>query len=360
MKTSTGLQDCLRLRMNVEYFMPLYRIEEENDLTNINPSTFSDMQMKERRDLQALLRDNSKAIAPDLLIFAEEFSNWQDSLRRVDLLALDKDANIVVIELKSIEDGGHMELQAIRYAAMLSTLDFEQIVEAYDKLLSRGKIAKDEGVSTPTEARQELIKFLEVASAEDISISNTPQIILMAPSFSKEITTTVLWLNERDLNIRCMEVKPYQIDGKRYLDIEQVIPLPAASDYIVQKREKAVRGGPQPSITRRGRSITTLVANDVLRSGTRLHLIKLPRPGLSINNEKAKLATFLDAQRVRWDYDGKDYSLSTICRLICEEFGGDIGSGSFAGPDYWAVEGSSTPLAERAILIEADKQNSQT
>ncbi|CAA9244909.1 MAG: hypothetical protein AVDCRST_MAG93-1487, partial [uncultured Chloroflexia bacterium] len=116
------------------------------------------MQMKERQDLQTLLRDNSVAIAPDLLIFAEEFSYWQDSSRRIDLLALDKDANIVVIELKRVEDGGHMELQAIRYAAMLSTIDFEQIVEAYEKLLSNNEVAEKRGIATSSEARQELLK----------------------------------------------------------------------------------------------------------------------------------------------------------------------------------------------------------
>lgn len=339
--------------------MPLYRIEEQNSLTAIKPSTFSDMQMKERQDLQVLLRDNATAIAPDLLIFAEEFSSWQDSSRRVDLLALDKDANIVVIELKRVEDGGHMELQAVRYAAMLSTLDFEQIVEAYEKLLASHDIASKRGVAS-TEARQALLKFLEAVSTEDVSISSTPQIVLIAPSFSKEITTTVLWLNERDLNMRCMEAKPYQINDERYLDIEQVIPLPAASDYMVQKRVKAGKGKAPLSVTRRSRSITTLVASSVLKSETRLHLIKPPRPGLMITDEKAKYATFLDAQRVKWDYDGGVYSLSTICRLICEKFGGNIGSGSFAGPDYWAVDGSSTSLAELAILTETENQDRRT
>lgn len=319
--------------------MPLYRVEDKEQycLELIEPKTFSDMQMKERHDLQALLRDNSLAIAPNLLIFAEEFSYWQDSFRRIDLLALDKDANIVVIELKRAEDGGHMELHAIRYAAMLSTVDFEQIVEAYEKLLSSDAIAKKRNVASSAEARQELLKFLEAESSEDVSISSTPQIVLIAPSFSKEITTTVLWLNERDLDIRCMEVKPYQIDNGRYLDIEQVLPLPAASDYMVQKRQKAVKATRQASIAHRSRSITTLIANDVLKPGVRLHLIKPPRPGLKID-AKAKGATFHNAQRILWDYDGKEYPLSTICRLLCEEFGGNVGSGAFAGPDYWLLK----------------------
>jgi hypothetical protein len=47
-------------------------------------------------------------------------SDWEDSSRSIDLLCIDKQANLVVIELKRTEDGGHMELQAIRYAAMVS------------------------------------------------------------------------------------------------------------------------------------------------------------------------------------------------------------------------------------------------
>jgi hypothetical protein len=58
-------------------------------------------------------------------VIAEEFSEWEDSRRRIDLLGGDRDGNLVVIELKRTEDGGHMELQAIRYAAMVSALTME-------------------------------------------------------------------------------------------------------------------------------------------------------------------------------------------------------------------------------------------
>ena len=44
---------------------------------------------------------------------------------------IDKAGNLVVIELKRDEDGAHMELQAIRYAAMVSTMTFERAVEVY-------------------------------------------------------------------------------------------------------------------------------------------------------------------------------------------------------------------------------------
>ena len=36
------------------------------------------------------------------------------------------DANLVVVELKRTEDGGLMDLQALRYAAMISAMPFER------------------------------------------------------------------------------------------------------------------------------------------------------------------------------------------------------------------------------------------
>ena len=50
----------------------------------------------------------------------------------------------------------------------------------------------------------------------------------------------MLWLNERDLDIRCIRVRPYTWQQKVLLDVQQVLPLPEASDYQVKVKEKAV------------------------------------------------------------------------------------------------------------------------
>ena len=83
---------------------------------------------------------------------AEEFGEWEDARRRIDLLCLDRDANLVVVELKRTEDGGHMDLQALRYAAMVSTLTFEKLVESHAQYLT--KYAREE------DARSAIIQFL--------------------------------------------------------------------------------------------------------------------------------------------------------------------------------------------------------
>ncbi len=91
---------------------------------------FADLGLYERSDLQRLLRDAISALGEDLLVVAEEFGYWEDARRRIDLLALDRAGHLVVIELKRDETGGHMELQAIRYAAMVSSMGFAEVAVA--------------------------------------------------------------------------------------------------------------------------------------------------------------------------------------------------------------------------------------
>lgn len=103
----------------------LYEITDES-LLAVPTRSFALREIRERDDLQRLLRDHVEVIDADLLLVAEEFGDWQDARRRIDLLAIDRQANLVVIELKRTDDGGHMELQALRYVSMLSTMTADQ------------------------------------------------------------------------------------------------------------------------------------------------------------------------------------------------------------------------------------------
>jgi RecB family endonuclease NucS len=116
--------------------MALYEVTSDN-LIKIAQTTFDQAGLRERTDLQRLLQKQIDVILPDTLVIAEEFGEWEESKRRIDLLALDKNANLVVIELKSTEDGSHVELQAIRDAAMISKMKFERAVEIYEGHLTR-------------------------------------------------------------------------------------------------------------------------------------------------------------------------------------------------------------------------------
>ena len=52
--------------------MPIYE-SASDEIRPLLKTTFSQMQMQERRDMQRLLRENIAVIAPDTLVIAEEF-----------------------------------------------------------------------------------------------------------------------------------------------------------------------------------------------------------------------------------------------------------------------------------------------
>ena len=204
-----------------------------NHIEPLRETSFRAQRLQERQDLQRLLRDQIEVVDPGVMILAEEFCKWDDSKRRIDLLGLDRDARLVVIELKRTEDGGHMELQALRYAAMVSRMTFEQAAEAYRCLLaSQGKEA---------DAERAILDFLGWADADEERFGQDVRIVLVSADFSKEVTTSVLWLNERDLDVRCVRIKPYSNGDQILIDVQQVIPLPEAGEYMVQVREKERR-----------------------------------------------------------------------------------------------------------------------
>jgi hypothetical protein len=102
-------------------------------LRQLSETSFGSEGILERANLQKFLRDQISVLGESLLVIDEEFGDWLDSSRRIDLLCIDSNANLVVVELKRTEDGGYMELQALRYAAMVSEMTFEQAVMTYSK-----------------------------------------------------------------------------------------------------------------------------------------------------------------------------------------------------------------------------------
>jgi hypothetical protein len=204
-----------------------------DSISAVSETSFAASGVRERSDLQRLLKRNIEVVAPGTLLIAEEFGSWDASYRRIDLLGVSKDAKLVVIELKRDDTGVHMELQALRYAAMVARMTFDQAVNSFQSLL------RSEG--SEDDARVHLLRFLGWEEPDESAFAQDVSIILVAADFSRELTTSVMWLNERDLDIRCVQVKPYQLGDQLLLSVDQVLPLREASDYQVQVREKARR-----------------------------------------------------------------------------------------------------------------------
>ena len=210
--------------------MPLYRWNDDN-LESMPSATFEAAQLQEA-DLQRLLRNQPEVLEDGLFIVSEEYGDWEDSNRRIDLLALDSEGSLVVIELKRTQSGDHSELQAIRYAAMVANMTLEQVVNAHRDYLAKRGVDED--------ARVQVLSHLEVSDEADAEIrTERPRILLASAGFSTELTTSVLWLRDGGMDISCIKLQLYQSGDGLLLDTSQVIPLPEATDYLVKVRENS-------------------------------------------------------------------------------------------------------------------------
>jgi hypothetical protein len=210
--------------------MPVYRFTKDA-IIELPATSYADKGIKERGDLQRLLKANIAVVAPDVLVISEEFGEWEDSKRRIDILGIDRNANLVVIELKRDDDGGHMELQAIRYAAMVSRMTFQRAVKTYQTFLDKSDADGD--------ARLALLKWFRTAEPLRDDTVLDVRIVLVSADFKKELTTAVLWLCEWGLDIRCVKVKPYQDGDEIILEVQKIVPLPEAAEYQVSISEEA-------------------------------------------------------------------------------------------------------------------------
>jgi len=202
-----------------------------NSFEKIGETSFTSEGILERKHLQAALKSQIDVVSPDCLVIAEEFSEWSESQRRIDLLAVDKEANLVVIELKRTETGDYMELQALRYAAMVSTLTFTRASEIYQTYLA--------STGSALNAEATLLEFLGWEEPQEDDFALDVRIVLVSANFSKELTTSVMWLNDRNLDIRCVRLIPCKYQDKMLVDVQQIIPLPEAESYQVKIKQQS-------------------------------------------------------------------------------------------------------------------------
>ncbi|MDD9949649.1 MAG: DUF4268 domain-containing protein [candidate division Zixibacteria bacterium] len=204
----------------------------ENRLVQLDERRFSDLNLNERDHLQEWLVHTPEALGEELLIIQKEFDGFEDTRERLDLLALDKEGRVVVIENKLDDSGRDVVWQVLKYVAYCSSLKKAEIVDIYQKYLDRWFNGEN--------AVPNLCEFLGVEDLEDsvLNAGNDQRLILVAANFRKEVTATVLWLIGHGIRAQCFRVMPYSFGEELLIDLQQIIPTPEATDYMIGMADK--------------------------------------------------------------------------------------------------------------------------
>src|SRR5438046_1023793 len=117
--------------------------------TPASPITLAEAGLKERRDLQEWVLAHPEILGPGVMVVTFEFDRWWASsgsapLDRLDVLGLDDTGRLVVVELKRERAPDTVEMQAIKYAAMVSRFTPDVLASQHARFLTqRGQPCSD-------------------------------------------------------------------------------------------------------------------------------------------------------------------------------------------------------------------------
>lgn len=215
----------------MEYIM--YQINpQQNTISSLKKTTFSVLKYKERQHLQEWIVKTPDVFGEELLIIQKEFDGFEDTRERLDLLALDKQGNVVIIENKLDDTWRDVVRQALKYAAYCSTLKKSDIVSLFQSYLDKyipWKIAE-----------KELTTFFETEDIDGMEMNQlqTQRVIFVAAKFRKEVTSTVLRLMDYGIRTQCFITSIYEQGEQHFLTMEQIIPIKDAEEYTISIAEK--------------------------------------------------------------------------------------------------------------------------
>lgn len=211
----------------------MYRLNlANNQLEQVQETTFFENDIKERQHIEEWIRKNPEVLGEDLLIIGHEYDRFEVN-ERLDLLALDKEGNLVIIEVKRDTTGGNVDFQALKYASYCARLSPHDILDLFADYLKRYSLQVD--------AKDGLMEFLEVENEEELNkILNTNQrIVIVGNEIDKRILSVCTWLYENNIDVKCVTIKPYKLNNEILIDTNQIIPPYKLEDYYIRKKTVA-------------------------------------------------------------------------------------------------------------------------
>lgn len=211
----------------------MYQInKQDNNISSIKNASFSSLKYKEREHLQEWIAKNPSILWEEFLIIQKEFDGFGDTRERLDLLALDKEGNLVIIENKLDDTWRDVVRQSLKYASYCSTLKKGDIINIFQSYLDKNWNNKS--------AQWELEWFYDWEEFDEIEFNTTQsqRIILVAANFRKEVTSTALRLMNYWIKVQCFKTTIYVQWDSHFLTMDQIIPIPDAEEYTIKIAEK--------------------------------------------------------------------------------------------------------------------------
>lgn len=315
-------------------------------------ATLPDANLQERKHLQEWVIANPTILGEDVMVVTSEYANWAaetggaPAYDRLDVLGMDSLGRLIVVELKRSVATRDIHLQAITYAALVSRFTVETLAQAHAAFLNR----KEDTSITEGEARTRLLDH--VGDDLDPDLLKRPRQVLIASSFPKQVTSSVVWLSEMGLDISLVQVSLWRVGEELVADFSTVYPTQEVEEFtLAPKRGEA--GEVSKRIEQRTRSknvVQFLVELGLLPAGTELRVV--PTHGIAAETRE-EVGAWLDQDSTRrvavWTgeapkaicWQGEHYTPTGLANVALEKATGT--TAAIKGPAWFVLSDSRCP-----------------
>lgn len=322
--------------------------------TSATETSLHQHNLLERRHLQEWVIANPRVLGDDVLVITSEFGSWAADADgapahdRLDILAIDGTGRLVVVELKRGMATRDVHLQAITYAALVSRFTLDTLAHAHrDFLRRRGTEVDLDG------ARSRMLDH--VGDELDPALLRRPRMVLIAGAFPKQVTHSVVWLAEMNLEIDLVEVSVWQVGEQLVAGFSRIYPIPEVDAFTLApaRAETTTVEARVQQRTRSRNAVHLLVEAGLLPDGTRLRMV--PGHGTTAGIRDA-IASWVEAddrrqwarwqnartKPLRWDVDDELDSATGLAERIFTAVTGHAAQG-IQGTAWWILDDDSAP-----------------
>ncbi|MCU4750952.1 endonuclease NucS [Halobacteria archaeon AArc-curdl1] len=197
----------------------MLRVGTEEDVSTLEPVSLKEEGFREDDLREWIINSPESILGEDFRLIGREVSVKQIG-DGIDLLAIDRDANVVAIELKRGALKPKVDFQGLKYAAYTSHWDYSKLRDQFEKFKSTswGKtLYGDEKTFT---------EVLDEFCNEDYTLNQDQRIVFVGESVRERLDIVLRWLSDRSIDISVIEFQLLKDGDRLYLDAEQTIPTP--------------------------------------------------------------------------------------------------------------------------------------
>ena len=192
--------------------MRIFSIEPNDKLTEYTQTPFQDSH--DEKVLEDWLEDNPDGVLEDgkLLIIDRQVSTNLGGT--IDLLGVDREGNVVVLELKRDRTPRETIAQSLEYASFANTLNYSHL----EKIL---RMYREDESLVLSEYHREYFKLKDSAA---VSFNKDQHVVIIGQRIPQETRQTVSFLNSKGLTLTCVEFAFFRDSrGNRLLSQEVVV-----------------------------------------------------------------------------------------------------------------------------------------